>query len=53
MSALILTGGLWPVLPEKLLSETTQADSVPHANPAKALFVAKLSIPRLRASLAG
>src|SRR6266571_4032162 len=37
--ASVLTGGLWAVLPEKLLSEATQGDSAPHANPAKALFV--------------
>src|SRR6266705_2536747 len=50
--ASVLTSGLWAVLPEKLLSEATQGDSAPHANPAKALFVGfhsnnKLSIPRL------
>jgi hypothetical protein len=39
MSALVLTGSLWALLPEKLLSQATQAISALYANPAKALFV--------------
>jgi hypothetical protein len=38
ISALVLTGGLYALLSEKLLPEATQGDCAPQANPAKVLF---------------